>query len=193
MGALPSLAQSEFCENSLPVKKRLVEVLSINPADLKYDRSQSQRQGLGRRVSVALNRLLITFYICVAATLAWLSYGDAAREAIASSFPRLGWLAWRAAPVGQMTPDTVVPSPFSPDQQQAMSLNLDAVWQRIDQLSASQEQMAHSIEQLTASREQLIREISELRAVEQYILYKNSEPQLQRATAASKRSTQLAR
>jgi methyl-accepting chemotaxis protein len=193
MGALPSLAQSEFRENSLPVKKRLVEVLSINPADLKYDRSQGQREGLGRRVSVALNRLLITFYICVAATLAWLSYGDAAREAIASSFPRLGWLAWRAAPVGQMTPDTVVSSPFSPDQPQAMSLNLDAVWERIDQLSASQEQIAHSIEQLTASREQLIREISELRAIEQYILYKNSEPQPQRATAAPKRSTQLAR
>src|SRR5215467_232338 len=115
MGALPSLAQSEFCENSLPVKKRLVEVLSINPADLKYDRSQSQRQGLGRRVSVVLNRLLITFYICVAANLAWLSYVDAAREASASSFPRLGLFAWPPAPVGQTTPDTVLPSRFAPD------------------------------------------------------------------------------
>src|SRR5215471_1784200 len=139
MGAMPRLAQSEFSEGRLPVKKkRLVEVININPADLKNDRSQSQL-GLGKRASLALTRLVITFYICVAAMLAWLSYSDAAREAIASSFPRLGWLAWRAAPDGQRAANMIV-SASSPDQQQlnAMSLDLDAVRQRVDHLTASQ-------------------------------------------------------
>jgi hypothetical protein len=46
-----------------------------------------------------------------------------------------------------------------------MSLDLDAVWSRVD-----------SVDQLTAGQEQLTREISKLHAIEQYILYKNSEP-----------------
>jgi hypothetical protein len=42
MGVIPNPEQSEFSEGSLPVKRRLVEVLAINPAYLKNDRSQSQ-------------------------------------------------------------------------------------------------------------------------------------------------------
>jgi hypothetical protein len=36
--------------------------------------------------------VLISFCVGVAATLGWQSYGDAAREMIASSYPQLGWL-----------------------------------------------------------------------------------------------------
>jgi hypothetical protein len=195
MRALPSPAQSAFCDSSLLVKRRLVEVLSIDPARLKNNRSRRERRGLGKRVSLAFTRLLITFCTGAAAALAWLSHSDATREAIASSFPRLGSLAWQAAAAGQRTPDMIVPAVSSADHQliDEMSLNIDAVWQRVDQLSAGQEQMAHDIGQLTAGQEQLTLEITKLHLIEQYILYKNSEPPLQRATPAPahRRSIQL--
>jgi hypothetical protein len=189
-------AQSAFSENSLLAKRRLVEVLAINPAHLKNDRSQSQWRWLGKRGSLALTPLLITFCIGVATTLAWLSHGDVAREAIASSFPRLGWLTWRTAAVGQRTPDMIVPGASAPDHQRLseMALNLGAVWRRVDQLSAGQEQMAHDIKQLTAAQEQLTLEVTKLQSMEQYLFYKSPEAPLLRANAAPtpKRSMQSA-
>ncbi len=50
-----------------------------------------------------------------------------------------------------------------------MSLDLDAVRQRVDRITASQEQMTRNVDQLT-------REITKLQAIAQYILHKNSEP-----------------
>jgi len=191
MSAIPSPTQSELSKGSLPVKKSLVDVLTIDPADLKNEQLQSERQWLGKQAPLAL----ITFCIGVAATLAWQAYGDAGREMIASSFPRLGWLAPRAAPVARNTPDMIAPvAPTAPssDQEQlnAMSLDLDAVQQSVDRIATSQEQMTRSVDriaasqaqitrtvdQLAAGQEQMTREITKLQAIEQYILYKNSEP-----------------
>jgi hypothetical protein len=189
---MPSPTQSEISRNTLPVKK-LVEVVAIDPANLKIDQPQSERPRLGKRVLLAF--AVVTFCIGVAATLAWQSRGDAARKAIASAFPQLGWLAPQAAPVTQNTPDIFVPAASaapSADQQQltATPLDLDAVRQSVDQIAAGQEQMTRSVEriaasqeqmartvgQITAGQEQLTREITKLQAIEQYILYKNSEP-----------------
>jgi hypothetical protein len=94
-----------------------------------------------------LMRLLITFCIGVAATLAWQSYGDTARGMIANSSPQLSWLAPQVA-VAQAAADTIAPTPSSPDSQElkAMSADLAAVRQKVDQLAAQmavgQEQMA---------------------------------------------------
>jgi hypothetical protein len=189
---MPNPTQSEISRATLPVKK-LVEVIAIDPANLRIDQPQSERPRLGKRVLLAL--AAITFCIGVAATLAWQSRGDAARKAIASAVPQLGWLALRPAPVTQNTPDIFAPAASaapSPDQQQltAMPLDLDAVRQSVDQIAAGQAQMTRSVEriavgqeqmartvgQLTAGQEQLTREITKLQAIEQYILYKNSEP-----------------
>jgi len=186
-----SPTQSEISRATLPVKK-LVEVVTFDPANLKIGQPQSERPRLGKRVLLALP---ITLCIGVAATLAWQSRGDAAKKAIASAFPQLGWLAPQAAPVTQNTPDIFVPAASaapSPDQQQltAMPLDLDAVRQSVDQIAAGQAQMTRSVEriavgqeqmartvgQLAAGQEQLTREITKLQAIEQYILYKNSEP-----------------
>ncbi len=82
-------------------------------ADLEYDQFPSNRPSLGKRASRALARFLVTFCIGVAATLAWLSYGDAAREMIASSSPQLGWLAPQAA-----APQPAAPAAPPADQQQ---------------------------------------------------------------------------
>jgi hypothetical protein len=165
MSTTPNPTQSELYKGSLPEKRSLVEMLTIEPANLKNDQVQSEWPWPGKRAALAL--ALITFCVGVAATSAWQSYGGAAREMIVSSFPRLGWLASQATPVARNTPNTSVPTAPaapSPDQLQlnAISLDLDAVRRSVDRIAGSQEQMT--------------REITKLQAIEQYILQKNSEP-----------------
>src|SRR5258708_12043228 len=104
----------------------------------------------------SLTSFLITFCIGVAATLGWQSYGDAARELIASSYPELGWLAPKPAPNAPNAPDMsalAVPATPSPDQQQpnAMSLDLDAVRQSVDRIAAGQDQITRSVDRIAAS------------------------------------------
>ncbi len=175
MSAMPSPTQAESSAGSLPANPS-VEASAVRPAALKKDRFPNGRSSLGKRTLLALVRFLIMFCIGVAATLAWQSYGDAAREIIASSYPQLGCLAPHAEPVAQSAPDVITlaaPAAPSPDQQQpnVMSLDLDAVRQSIDQLAAGQEQMT--------------REITKLREVDQSIRYKNSEPSPRPASASA--------
>jgi methyl-accepting chemotaxis protein len=122
-----------------------------------------------RKIALAL----ITFCIGVAATLTWQSYGDAARKAIATSFPRLVRLAPQATPVAQNTSDIFAPAtsaPSFPDQHQldAISLNLDAVRQSIDRIATSiaagQEQMTQSVDRIAASQEQMTRSVERIAA-----------------------------
>src|SRR5229473_5650948 len=183
MIATPNPAQSESSKGSLPVKS-LVETVNIDPADLNSDTFPSGRPPLHRRIPVALARFLITFCIGVAVTLAWQSYGDAAREMIVNSYPQLGWLAPQAEPAAQNAPETITlvapaaPAAPSLDQQplSAVLLHLDAVRQSVDRIAAGQEQMTRNVDQLAAAQEQTTRELSKLQAIGQYILYKNSEP-----------------
>jgi hypothetical protein len=198
MIAAPNPAQSESSKGSLPVKS-LVEVLNVDPADLKNDRFLSGQPALRERVSLALARFLITFSMGVAATVAWRPYGDAVREMLASSFPQLRWLAPRAEPAAQNTSEMIAlvapaAAPPSPDQQQlsAISFDLDALRQSIDRLSGSQEQMTRNVDQLAAGQAQMAGEITKLQAIGQYILYKNSEPPPPQAPApgATSRSSQ---
>jgi hypothetical protein len=179
MSVVPGPTHSEFSANSLHVKSSV------------------------KRALLALTRFLIIFCIGVAATLAWQSYGDAAREMIANSYPQLSWLASQAEPVAQNAPDIVAlaaPVAPSPDQLRlnATSLDLDAVRQSIDRIAnematsqeqmtrsidrmagrvaASQEQITRSVDQLAVSQEWLTREITKLEEIEQSIRYRNSEP-----------------
>jgi hypothetical protein len=124
-------------------------------------------------------RLLIAFGVGIAATLAWQSYGDAARETIASSYPQLGWLAPQAA-AAQAAPATIEAATASLDQQEikAMSLNLAAVRQRVDQLAA----------QVAAGQDQITRDFTaKLHAAEQDILDKISAPAPQPAAAFARK------
>jgi hypothetical protein len=96
-----------------------------------------------------LMRLLITFCLGVAVTVAWQSYGDAAREMIANSSPQLGWLAPQDAGAQTASP-TAAPTASTSDQQQlkALSADLAAVREKVDQLAAQvvagQEEMARN-------------------------------------------------
>jgi hypothetical protein len=193
MSALPSTTQSELSADSLPVNSSV------------------------KRALLAPVRFLTTFCIGVAATLAWQSYGDAAREMIANSYPQLGWLAPQAGTVAQNAPDVIAlaaPATPSPDQQQSnvTSLDLDAVRQSIDQIvnnmatnqeqitrsvdriavsvAASQERITRSVDQLAVSQEWLTREITKLEEIEQSIRHRNSEaspPSPRPASASSPR------
>src|SRR5260370_7072758 len=148
MSAMPSPAQSEFSEGSLPVKPS-VEAPVIRPADLKNDRSPKRRQSLAARVPLAIARFLITFGVGVATTLAWQSYGDAAREMIANSAPQLGWLAPQAAPVERSVPDAIEPAATraaaaDPQQLNPVSLDLDAGRQSVHPIPPGQEQVTRT-------------------------------------------------
>ena len=125
----------------------------LRPVDL------DTRPSLGKRASRTLARILITFCIGVAATLAWQSHGDAARQMIANSYPQLGWLAPQGAPIAQTAPNMVAPAApaaLSPElpQLKAMAANLAAVRQSVDQLGA----------QLAASRQQMAGDIAKISA-----------------------------
>jgi hypothetical protein len=132
---------------------------SVSVAD--PDQFPSERLPLGKRASRALTRFLIVFGIGIVATLAWQSYGDAAREMIASSYPQLGWLAPPAAPDAS-----------SPDLQElkALSTDLAAVRQSVDQLAAQFVAGQEAITKLHAAEQEILENILKLHANEHDIL-----------------------
>jgi hypothetical protein len=91
---------------------------------------------VSRWVPVAFLRFIIFFFIGVSATVAWQSYGNAARSAVARLSPRLAWLAPPAASAAPSAPGSHEPGPASPDQLAALSRSLAAVRQSVDRLAA---------------------------------------------------------
>ena len=199
MSSMPSPTQSNSAG------RRTTEPLI--PTDMKNEWLPSERRSPGRRASRALVGFLIAFCIGVAATLAWQSYGEVARETIASSSPQFGWLAPQAVPVAQTALDMIAPvTPVdpSPDQQrlEAMSLDLSAMRQSVDHLAASleqtmrsvdqlaggQAQMTRTVGQLAAGQEQMKQDITKLQAAEQNILRKIASAPPPRPAAAPARN-----
>jgi hypothetical protein len=125
------VALSEFSEGRWATEPSIDPPL--HPSELAP--VPNARSSPGKRVSLALARLLITFGVGVAATLAWQSYGDTARGMIASSSSQLAWLAPQATPVAQLT--ALTPSATtSSDQLAALSRGLAVVRQSVDKLAA---------------------------------------------------------
>src|SRR5262249_23649804 len=181
MSAMPNPPQSEPSVESLPASLLNIpaEAPTIRPADLKNDRYPNGRSSFGKRALIAVVRFLIIFCLGVSATLAWLSYGDraremiasqsygsAAREMIASLYSQLSWLAPQAEPVAPNTPDVIglaSPTASSHDQQQpnAKLLDVEALRQSIDRIgtsiASSQEQMTSSADRIATSQDQIAR------------------------------------
>jgi hypothetical protein len=156
-------AQSEFSVASSPVKPS-AEAPAIGRSNLKNDQLPAKRSWLGKMTLRAFAPHLITLLSGVAATLVWQTYGDTAKNMIAS----------------------VASSP-NKQQLNAITLGLDAMRQSIDgfttsidglttNIATNQEQIMRSFDQLTASQEQITREIGKFQSVEQYVLHKNSDP-----------------
>ena len=111
-------------------------------------------------------RVLITLCVSGAAILAWQSYGDAARQIIASSYSQLV-LAPRTATVAYSAPDQ--------HRFDAISIDLDAIREIVDRIAVTQEQITRNVDQLTIRQKQMMREINKQQAAEQQNGGKNSE------------------
>jgi hypothetical protein len=135
-------------------------LLPVTPSDeppilsttLENDRFPNGQPSLLKRASRALSRFLIAFCIGVAASLAWQSYGDAARKLIANSYPQVRWLAPQAELVAQKAPEASALA-ASPHHQQfdAMARDLHAIQQNVEQIAASQERITRTIDQIATS------------------------------------------
>ena len=127
-----------------------------------YDLSIEKK--MTRRSSRGFTRYLVAILIGVAATLAWQSYGDVAKQIVATRAPELGsspeakqmiasWielLGWtkplavesKAAPVTQTAPETVAPKAPAPSidpvQVQQIARDLAALRLTVEQLAAGQ-------------------------------------------------------
>jgi len=108
----------------------------------KGDEMERRRPSIGRRIFRALTRFIVTVLIGVGGTLAWQSYGDAAKTMVAAHSPTLAWLL---PPTGW--PAAASPSPA---QQPSQAASLDAVRRSVEQLAARQDQMAQSLAALLA-------------------------------------------
>jgi hypothetical protein len=162
---------------------------TLRPADLNSDRLPTDRPSLRRRTSRSLARFLVTACIGVAATLAWQSYGGAAKRMIANSVPQLSWLLSPPATDAPSGREIAVEQPSPPAVQasapQAASEQAGAVAPTASQTAAPTAPspelqdlatMAHdlaavrqSVEQLAAGQEQMARDVAKLQTAGQDI------------------------
>jgi hypothetical protein len=147
-------------------------------------------------------RYLVATCIVVAAILAWQSYGEAAKQIIATRVPELGWspqtkqviagwiqqFGWtkplvaesKAGRVTQPAPEMVAakapttPS-LDPAQQQQMVQSLAALHETVQQLAARQESLAvlgQTVDRLAVGQDQMVHQIDMLQSANQEILAK---------------------
>jgi hypothetical protein len=126
------------------------EPTPVRPTTLENERVPNSQPSLRERASRVPS--LIAFCIGGAATLAWQSYGDEARQMIANSYAQLGWLAPRHAPTVQKAPGTIAaPAVSYSDQLDAILRDLHAMRQSLDRIIPGQELMTRSIDQIATS------------------------------------------
>jgi hypothetical protein len=125
------------------------EAPPIRPTTFENDRFPNGQPSLRNQASRAISHFLITFCSGAAASVAWQWYGDAVREMIAKSYPRLGWLAPRPLSTAQNTRAmSGLAAPAAPFDQQQLNTSLDAMRQSIDRLAAAHEQILRRIGQI---------------------------------------------
>jgi hypothetical protein len=155
---------------------------SSGPVD---DLVATSRPPIGGRILRTLTRFFIAVVIGVGATLAWQSYGDAARQMMAAQSPLLAWLLPASetnAPVAAaMSPD--------PAQQIApLASNLEVIRRSVEQLAAKQDQMAQNIVLLQATEEDVREKMAFASAAQQAAASPQPRPQQPRAQPAAPRA-----
>jgi hypothetical protein len=149
-----------------------------------------------RRALRTLVRYLVAMCIAIAGTLAWQSYGEAAKQIIATTAPELGWspeakqmiASWvqqrgwtNPPPAGPETSAVRLPvaetrqatpvaqtaaEAAAPKTPATPSVDLEQVQQIMQGLTALQ----HTVEQLAAAQDQMARQITSLQASDSEIL-----------------------
>jgi len=130
---------------------------SPRSSSVKDDHLASDRPSVGRRIFRAVSRFLIVVLIGVGGTLAWQSYGDAAREMVIVRAPTLAWLL----SVSTTKSPAVAATSADPMQRLApLASNLDLVRRSVEQLAAKQDQMAQNIATLQGVQEDIRQKMS---------------------------------
>ena len=165
-----------------------------------YNRLLAIEDEVKRRGSRGSAGYVAAICIAAAAILAWQSYGEATKQIIATSAPKLGWspeakqviagwvqqLGWakplagpEGAAVRPPAPQTVTstskgPAP-SPDPQQVQQIETDiaAVRQAVERHLSD---MRETVERLAAGQDEIVREINKLQAADEEILGKIPTP-----------------
>jgi len=122
-----------------------------------------------------IQRHLVAVLTGVAAALAWQSYGDAAKQVIATKAPELGWspeakqmiaswtLGWTPpASPEKIAPETAPPkappaSSLDPAQMQQITQSLAAVRETLQELAGSQRSMARDIARLQSAVAEILK------------------------------------
>src|SRR6516162_6117157 len=146
-------------------------------AQAKRIESQTKRRSLR-----ALVRYFVVICIAVAATLAWQSYGEPAKQIVAARAPELGWSRPRSdtspvqllvaetpqainvVAVAQTAPEAAAPKApaapsVDPEQVQQITRSLTTLQLSVEQLAAAQDQMAHQINSLQAADLEILNRI----------------------------------
>jgi len=154
---------------------------------------------------------LLAICIAVAATVAWQSYGQPAKQMIATSAPKIGWspeakqmianwvqqLGWTKQSGGaESTPPTVAnlsktpPAP-PPDPQQLQQIE--------EHIAALQQAVARqlgdvrvTVQQLTSGQDQMAGQITKLQAADEEILAKIPTPPPKRPATPARKPTPIA-
>jgi hypothetical protein len=147
------------------------EVLERNAI---YDRLVAIENRMKRRTSRSFGRYLIAICVGVAGTLAWQSYGDAAKQVIATRAPELGWspqakqmiaswtVGWMKPPAEKTAPEAVASSKAPPvpaidsAQVQQIAQSLAALRETVGQIAASEDQTSREIARLESAVAELI-------------------------------------
>jgi hypothetical protein len=169
---LARLAGMEFSAGSPVTEPSLDETFPTKPID---GRSPHDQPSLGARASRRFTRFLLTMSTGVAATLAWQSYGDAAKQIVSDWVAQSGWSSWlplaglpsaldvasgqaaRPTPAQMRImeasrPEAALgPPPGGVPQLEAMAQDFAAIRQNVEQLAAGQEQLAHDMVKLQSA------------------------------------------
>ncbi|MGA8699013.1 MAG: hypothetical protein WB689_35310 [Xanthobacteraceae bacterium] len=168
-----------------------LEALERKALDDRLGAIENQKK---KRSSRGFTRYLLAICIGAAATLAWQSYGEAAKQIFAAKAPELGWspetkrmianlveqLGWIKPPATSAvrpsaleTPQAVpvaqtAPENVTPKAPAAPSIDPEQVQRMAMDLTA----LRQTVEQLAVSQDQMVREIARLKAADGEILAK---------------------
>jgi hypothetical protein len=161
---------------------RQLSIQSSRSFGAKDPHVASTRPPIRQRMVRTVTRFFVTVLIGVGATLAWQSYGDAAREAMAVRAPALAWLF----PVSETKSPVAAPDPA--ELLAPLATNLELVRRNVEQLAAKQDQMAQNITLLQAVDEDIREKMSSAAPAQQTVAAPQPKPPQQRTQPAAPRA-----
>jgi hypothetical protein len=139
----------------------------------------TSRPSIGRRVFRTLARFLAAVLIGIGLTLAWLSYGELAKEMTRTWVPSLAWLLPESNP---KPPTEAEVLPELAQQIKLIALDVAIVRRNVGQLAANQDQLA-------AMQDQMNQNIAALQEIEQDVRQKPLSPPAPRPVHPSARNS----